>query len=226
MLNTERLKKVYGQLEELGVRQMLVSDPVAIFYLTGKWLHPGERFLGLYLNADKQPQLFLNDLFRFDEEIGTAKVSITDTTDLVALLKAYVDPSAPLGVDKELAAKFLIPMYDAKIASGIRNTSLAIDNARALKDAQEIEWMRESSRINDRAMEQFKTCIREGVTEKEAASQFLGIYQSLGASGYSFSPIVAFGVNSADPHHGPDDTVLKEGDTVEFLYFMGGGSAA
>ncbi|MDO4192981.1 MAG: Xaa-Pro peptidase family protein [Erysipelotrichaceae bacterium] len=214
MLNTERLKKVYGQLEELGVRQMLVSDPVAIFYLTGKWLHPGERFLGLYLNADTQPHLFLNDLFRFDEEIGAVKVPITDTTDLITLLKTYVDHSAPLGVDKELAAKFLIPMYDAQIASGIRNTSLAIDNARALKDAQEIEWMRESSRINDRAMEQFRACIREGVTEKEAASQFLSIYQSLGASGYSFHPIVAFGANSADPHHGPDDTVLKEGDTV------------
>ncbi len=214
MLKEERLAKVYDQLSELGVSQMLVSDPVAIFYLTGKWLHPGERFLGLYLNAARQPQLFLNDLFRFEEEIGVNKVSITDTTDLTALLKQYVDPAKPLGVDKELAAKFLIPMYDAKLSDGIRNTSLAIDNARALKDAQEIEWMKESSRINDRAMAQFRALIREGITEKEAASQFLGIYQSLGASAYSFSPIVAFGANSADPHHMPDDTVIKEGDTV------------
>ena len=216
MLNNERLNKVYSQLGLLGVSQMLVSDPVAIFYLTGKWLHPGERFLGLFLDEGKEPVLFLNDLFRFDEEIGVRKVSITDTTDLTALLRQYVSENRPLGVDKQLPAKFLIPMYDARIAGAIRNTSIAVDKSRALKDEQEIAWMRESSRINDRAMEQFVGLVHEGVTEKEIAAKTLDIYLSLGAHAYSFHPIVAFGKNSADPHHMPDDTVLKEGDTVLF----------
>ncbi len=216
MLKKERLEKVFLQLEELGASQMLVSDPVAVFYLTGKWIHPGERFLGLLLNTEKEPVLFLNDLFRFDEEIGVKKVSITDTTDLISLLKGYVESNRPLGVDKELAAKFLIPMYDAGLSSRILNTSRAIDNARALKDPQEIEWMRESSRINDRAMGEFRKLVREGVTEIEIASKIMDIYKSLGAEAFSFSPIVAFGRNSADPHHMPDQTVLKEGDSVLF----------
>ena len=39
---------------------------------------------------------------------------------------------------------------------------------------------------------------------------------SLGADGYSFPPLVAFGANAADPHHAPDDTVVQPGDCVLF----------
>ena len=41
-------------------------------------------------------------------------------------------------------------------------------------------------KINDAAMAQFKTIVRDGVTEKEIADQMLGIYQSLGATDHSF----------------------------------------
>ena len=44
----------------------------------------------------------------------------------------------------------------------------------------------------------------------------LDIYKSLGADGYSFEPLVGFGANCALGHHGPDNTVLKRGDTVLF----------
>lgn len=61
-----------------------------------------------------------------------------------------------------------------------------------------------------------KSLIHEGVTEQEVADQMLGIYLSLGADGYSFPPLVAFGANAADPHHAPDDTAVKPGDCVLF----------
>ncbi len=54
------------------------------------------------------------------------------------------------------------------------------------------------------------------MTEEEIASKMLDIYKSLGADGYSFEPLVGFGANCALGHHGPDNTVLKEGDTVLF----------
>lgn len=44
----------------------------------------------------------------------------------------------------------------------------------------------------------------------------LDIYKGLGADGYSFEPLVGFGANCALGHHSPDNTVLKEGDTVLF----------
>ena len=48
----------------------------------------------------------------------------------------------------------------------------------------------------------------------------LGLYRKHGCEGFSFPPIVSFGANAGDPHHEPDDTVLKRGDVV--LFDIGG----
>ncbi len=214
MLNQSRVLRVMNELEAQGLSQMLIADPNAIFWLTGKWIHPGERFLGLLLRPDTVPVLFVNELFQFQEEIGVTKVYFSDTDNIVPLWKQYIDPTKKLGIDKILPARFLLSMMDAGVSCGYANGSLAIDLTRAVKDQKEQELMRRSSLVNDQAMARFKDLIVPGVTEEEVAAQMLPIYKSLGASAYSFDPIVAFGANAADPHHMPDETVLQEGDCV------------
>lgn len=213
MLNKERMNRILAQMKE---EQMLVTDPIAIFYLIGKWFFPGERFLGLLLRKSKEPVLFLNELFRTDENIGVQIVYYRDTDDTAVLTGRYTDRSKVLGVDKTLPARFLLPMIDKGIAADFINGSGAVDYTRAVKDEAEIALMKESSRINDAAMAEFKKLPKEGITELEIADQMLDIYKKLGAEAYSFDPIVAFGRNAADPHHMPDETKLKEGDTVLF----------
>ena len=89
-----------------------------------------------------------------------------------------------------------------------------VDDCRAVKDAREQEIMFEASRINDVVNRAASEFIREGMTEKEVAAFIDAEYLRQGASGNSFSSIVCFGANAADPHHEPDDTVLKAGDCV------------
>lgn len=213
MLDHKRMERI---LDKLDTKQMLITDPLAVFYLTGRWIHPGERFLGLLISKEKAPVLYLNELFRFDEDLGMRKVYFTDTDDITPLIKNELDSSAALAVDKILPARFLLPLMEAGTASAYVNGSPAVDFTRAVKDAAEQEKMRVASRINDMAMDRFKKLIHAGVTEKEVADQTLGIFKELGATKFSFDSIVAFGKNAADPHHGPDDTVLKEGDAVLF----------
>jgi Xaa-Pro dipeptidase len=213
MLNQERMNRVLDQLE---CQQMLITDPNAIFYLTGKWIFPGERFLGLLIRRGQEPVLYVNELFRFEEELGLKKIYTKDTDNIASLLAQEVNHHEDLGVDKTLEARFLLPMLKMGIAENYINGSIAVDHTRAVKDEKEIAIMKESSLINDAAMAQFKKLPHEGCTEKELADQTLAIYQKLGAQAFSFEPIVAFGKNAADPHHMPDDTVLKEGDAVLF----------
>jgi Xaa-Pro dipeptidase len=213
MLKKERMERVFRHMKE---EQLLVSDPTAIFYLIGKMYEPGECFLGLLLRKGQNPLLFVNSLFRSDEDLGVEKIYYQDTDDVADLLSRYVNQDQALGVDKTLPARFLLPMIQKGTAASFVNGSIAIDHTRAVKDEAEIALMKESSLINDKAMAQFKGLVHEGVSEVEIASQMLEIYQSLGAEGYSFEPIVAFGKNAADPHHMPDETVLKEGDAVLF----------
>ena len=215
-MNQARVDRIMAELEKSGIRQMLLIDPMSIYYLTGVWNAPFERFYGLLLRKEGGHIFFLNHLFTIPQEVGAEKVWYSDTDPVMEIVARYVDPAAPLGVDKDLKARFLLPLMEQGAASRFVNTSLAVDIVRGIKDEEEQEKMRTASAINDAAVAQLKTWIRPGVTEREVADHLLEIYLSLGAEGFSFEPLVAFGANAADPHHGPDDTVLKEGDVVLF----------
>lgn len=216
-MKQKRIESVLRNLDASGLSQLLVSDPRSIQYLTGMYVEPGERFLGLLLRNDgSQPTLFLNELFTTPDDIAVDVVPFNDTDDPLELLAARCDADADLGCDKNLPARFLIPMMKRRIASAFTLASAAVDAARAIKDDREHELMRSASAVNDEAMERFRTLVHEGVTEAEVAAQLEGIYRDLGASGHSFEPIVSFGANAADPHHEPDGTVLESGDVVLF----------
>ena len=55
MLDEKRMNRV---LEKLDTDQMLITDPFAIYYLTGRWIFAGERFLGLLIKKEKN-QFFI-----------------------------------------------------------------------------------------------------------------------------------------------------------------------
>lgn len=215
-MKQNRVDAVLVNLESMGLSQALITDPLSILYLTGRLIKPLERFYALYLNRNGSHKIFINQLETVPEDLGVEKVRFTDTDPYLDLVVKAVDCREPLGVDKNMAARFLLPLMDRDAAAGYVNASLAVDKARGVKDAQEQELMRKASQINDEAMKLFKTLVRPEVTELEAAEQVKQIYLDLGADGLSFEPLVAFGANAANGHHYPDNTKLKKGDCVLF----------
>ena len=213
-MKTERLNIVLSKLEAMGIGQMIITDPVSVRYLTGYSIDPGERLFALYIHKNGGHKLFVNLLFHVPEGLGVDLVRFTDTDDYVGMLCDAVEKGAKLGVDKVMPAKFLLPLVKNCGSMDVELTSVCVDEARACKDADEREKMREASRINDLAMAQFKELLHEGVTEIEVAGKMKDIYLSLGAEDLSFSPIVSFGCNSGIGHHEPDNTALKEGDVI------------
>lgn len=113
-----------------------------------------------------------------------------------------------------------MPLMERHAASEFFLGDFAVTAARTHKDAAEQELMRVSSAANDAVMADAIKLVHEGVTEREIADQMLGLYRKHGCEGFSFPPIVSFGANAGDPHHEPDDTVLKRGDVV--LFDIGG----
>lgn len=220
-LDLARATRVMDNLEKLGMRQVLIADPMSIWYLTGYWNVPYERFYGLYLarmndEGSIEATMFCNRLFPDATSTGARVVTFDDTEDPIPLVSATTRHDEPLGVDKVLAARWLLPLMDAHVASEFRLGSPAVDDARSIKDAHELDLMRAASAVNDQAMAWLRAQLREGVTEHEIASGLLAEYRRLGAQEHSFSPIVSFGANAADPHHEPDGTRLCAGDVVLF----------
>ena len=215
-MDESRVARVLDNLDGMGLGQVLICDPLSIKWLCGYHTEPYERFLGLYLARDAEPVLFVNRLFPSPGDVGASVVSFLDTDDPVALVAGVTRHDEPLGVDKELAARWLVPLMDQGAASAFRLGSPAVDRARSIKDARELDLMRQASATNDRAMRWLAEQVHEGVTEREIAAGLLDCYRSMGAEDHSFSPIVSFGANAADPHHEPDDTVVRCGDVVLF----------
>jgi len=86
--------------------------------------------------------------------------------------------------------------------------------ARLVKGVEEIANIRKAVSITKFAIMEVQKSIKAGMTELEVAAQVDFVMKSLGASGNSFDTIVAFGKNTAFPHHMPDQTKLNNGDLV------------
>lgn len=208
-----RVDNVLLRMKHKGLTQLLVADPNSVWYLTGVDVAPGERLFVLLLRADGEHTLFVNRLFSVPED-APATVWFSDTDDAIALLAAACDRDKPLGIDKIWPARFLLPLQQHCPHMQTALGSDCVDDCRAVKDARELKLMREASAINDRVMKSAADFVREGMTEREVAAFIDNEYQRAGCSGPSFPTIVSFGAHAADPHHEPDNTVLRAGDCV------------
>jgi len=213
-MDAGKVSRILKAMEEQGMPQMIISDPTAIFYLTGKWIHPGERLLALYLNVNGNHKLLINELFPQDKDLGVDLIWYNDIQDGVEILNGYVEKDQPIGIDKTWPSKFLLRLQELGGGSKFLNGSLIVDYVRMIKDEKEQELMRESSRLNDIAMERIIPYAGKGVTENELAQKVREIYKDLGCEGLSFDPITAYAKGAADPHHATDDSKGKRGDCV------------
>ncbi|USX55862.1 Xaa-Pro peptidase family protein [Lentzea sp. HUAS12] len=92
-----------------------------------------------------------------------------------------------------------------------------VEKLRLVKDEVEIEALRMACAAADRALAALigHGGLRAGRTEREVARELENRMLDHGAAGPSFSSIVAFGANSAVPHHSPTDAVLHTGDFIK-----------
>lgn len=213
-MKKQRVLNVIKKMESINLSQMIVTSPASIYYLTGKWISAGERMIALYLNTKGNHKFIVNKLFPIEEDLGIDMVWFTDSDDPIKILSDIVEKDKVLGVDKFWPAQFLIRLMEFNAVKGFLNSSNIIDELRMIKDEEEKELMRKSSQINDRVMKKLWEELKEGYTEKYYARMLAELYEKEGAQGFSFDPILAFGDHAADPHHEPDTTKLKKGESL------------
>ena len=171
----DRIRRVLEALEQMGLEQMIVSDPDSIWYLTGYYVHPFERLFALYLRRDGKHKFFLNKLFPVPQ-VDFEQIWFSDTDDYYAIMADNVDGTKPMGIDKDWAARFLLSLQNSHPGMKCVESSDCVDNARACKDEVEQELMRTSSRINDDVMERVAHYIKEGMTERQVADYIMAEY--------------------------------------------------
>lgn len=91
-----------------------------------------------------------------------------------------------------------------------------VHEIRAVKNKKELANIVRAQRISERVLADVLLELHTGVTEIALANFIKKSFAEYGAPVLSFSPIVAFGKNTANIHHLPGKSKLTKGDTVMF----------
>ena len=83
-----------------------------------------------------------------------------------------------------------------------------------VKSGKELAYIKKACAIAEKAFKNTVKTLKVGVTEAEVATYLESEFKRLGASGTSFDTIVAFGANSAVPHHQTGNKKLEENTVV------------
>lgn len=92
----------------------------------------------------------------------------------------------------------------------LKDVSKDLKDLMLIKSEEDLKKTQKACKIAETALKRLLPSIKEGVKERELAAELEYNMKMLGASGTSFETIVAFGKNSAVPHHVTGETVLKK----------------
>jgi Xaa-Pro aminopeptidase len=134
--------------------------------------------------------------------------------DLVAL--AERQGLRRLGIERRHVS---LTSYDALLATAGESVELVdagepVEALRLHKDATELEAISAACRVTDETFAAVLTALRPGVTEIETSWALRCELHARGSEP-AFESIVAFGPNSAIPHHRPSGRELAHGDLVK-----------
>ncbi len=95
---------------------------------------------------------------------------------------------------------------------------------RQIKTQNEIEMIKASQKITDKAFNHILNYIKIGITERDVALELEFFMRKEGSEGVAFNTIAVSGKNSSLPHGVPGDKPLKKGDflTIDFGAVYGG----
>lgn len=103
-----------------------------------------------------------------------------------------------------------------KCAKKIQIKSDLIESRRQIKKHKELKIIRKAQEITEEVFEKVKAHLVLGMTELDVVEVLRKLYKEYEVYEFSFDPIIAFGENSAKPHHNPTSRRLREGDVIQF----------
>lgn len=223
----ERLDRLAGIIEERNLGGLVLFGRAGIRYITDlRWntasfsvlavKPPGEVVYGVPV-LDHRVALEECWLSR----VGEIKSFPEDTPHYLDLFRGLFPPGCRLGVDLSAASAAQVRMLGS-VFGGVEVEPVDGDllELRAVKDADEIERLRESARIADAAMQEALGLARRGAAEREISLRAKFAMEAAGAEGASFEPFVMSGPNSEKPRRYSTGRALEEGDLV--IFDMGG----
>ena len=205
-----RLTAVRESLRRKRLGGFLVIDIVNVRYLSG--------FTGssafLFITGDKN--VFVTD-FRYKEQAENEAPGwdiIIEKGNRMEVIETLVKKTGlrTLGFEPTVSYGFYRKL--SKTGPILSDTEGLVEKIREIKDASEIDKVREAARRAEHAFLEVKPYIREGALENKIAQRLEERLKKNGCCRIPFDIIVASGENSAMPHAKPTRKRFQKGDLV------------
>ena len=201
---------------------LLVTHAANVFYLTGFRGSAGMLLAGAgeatlivdsrYVTAARR---VLDDASTPGAPLVLAEVESSYEETLCELLRARGPCRVGVEADHMTLARHAW-LEQALAGSGVElcPTTGLVEAGRLVKDAAEVETLREGGARISEVMTEMLAALRPGRRERDVAADVDWAIRRAGFEGPAFETIVASGPNSALPHARPGDRVLAVGDLV------------
>lgn len=216
-----RVAELRSRFDSVGVSALLVTDPANVFYLsnfrgTAGMLLVGSDRTSLIVDA----RYISSATALLESRAGCpGMVTVEVTASYEETLRGLVVEWGVHRVGFE-SRHVTVSRHDWLVGALaesqielIRTTGL-VEQARVVKDADELEILRDAGVRISRVMSEALAGLRPGRQEREVAADIDRAIQAAGFEGPSFDTIVAGGPNSALPHARPGRRELEAGDLV------------
>ncbi len=212
-----RLEKLRNALSEKSLDGIFISQPDNRYYLSGFDGSAG------YLLITAKDALLATD-FRYLEQVKMQSPDFTLFRITGGVSSWFPVLTGELSITNlGFESGDMTHMMYRQLAETIKNTGSPVklvpvegpvESIRAVKDAGEIEFIKQAVDITDRAFEHIENTIKPGMTELEVAWELEKFQRENGSQSMPFEIIVASGPNSALPHAKPTEKKINAGEPI------------
>ncbi len=208
----DRRQKLRERMHEQGLDFFLVQSPANRFYLSGfELFDPQCNESSGYLLITRDTAILMTDPRYLDagKENFPAEDIFIYSRDKYEKINEFLKKTGvvKLGFEPEwMSYDFFESLKKELELAPVRRL---VEGLRLIKDEDEISVLRRSCALNHKIFKTIKSRIGPGMSETEIAWAAEKMFRESGASGLSFSTIVASGPRSALPHAIPRNIPVK-----------------
>lgn len=217
-MNT-RMEKLYAILEEEGLDAAFITLPKLIYYFTGFYTDPHERFLALVCPKGENPFIIVPAL---DYEKAARASSVQrivahqDAENPYEVLRRQLGRGMNrIGIQGEhLNVNRYHALMEASAAQEAVDMEQRLAELRVVKSDEEVEAVRRAIHCIEEAVHATLPLVKPGVTEIELVAELEYRMKRLGAEGPSFETMVLAGEKTGLPHGVPGTDPVREGELL------------
>ncbi len=216
-----RLNRFYQWMENKEMDAALITSPMNIYYFTGFYSNPHERFMGLFLLKNQDPILIVPELDKNEARTSTTIRNIYGHSDSEGaddvLLKHVPLSKKSIGLEQNNVsykrASWLKGLFQIEHMEDIEE---GLVNLRSVKDEVELKYLKEAAILADQAIQYGIESIEIGKSELEIIADIEYRLKKDGVEKMSFDTMVLAGSKTAMPHGNPGKNIINKNEFVLF----------